>query len=171
MGNKIKVLNSVYGVQSSLPERQEIKTYIFVSAKTDTRKHWGNKNMIKKNRVDRVKVGLKLFSVCLLYHIDFWTMYYNWLKEILKRKKKKKVFTNHNPVLSLITFLLVKLIYEYFWIKTQSWGPLDMFFFFSLYDRGCIFYWFCCRTVIAKLELHEMHASTPPQLNLFNGLK
>lgn len=54
LGNKIKVLNSVYGVQSSVPKRQGVKTYIFVSAKTDIRKHWENKNMIK-NKVDRVK--------------------------------------------------------------------------------------------------------------------
>lgn len=30
---------------------------------------------------------------------------------------------------------------------------------------------FAADTVIAKLELHEMHAYTPEQLNLFNGLK
>lgn len=65
-GNKIKVLNSVYGVQFSVPERQGTKAYIFsvsVSAKTDIRKHQGNKNMIKKTKVHRVKVGLRLFSI------------------------------------------------------------------------------------------------------------
>ena len=30
---------------------------------------------------------------------------------------------------------------------------------------------FAAETVIAKLELHEMHAYTWQQLNLFNGLK
>ena len=30
---------------------------------------------------------------------------------------------------------------------------------------------FAADTVIAKLELHEMRAYTPEQLNLFNGLK
>ena len=63
-----EIKSNVYGVQSSVPERQGIKMYTFVSARTDLRKHWGNKNKIRKNRVDRVKVGLR-HSVYAFYII------------------------------------------------------------------------------------------------------
>lgn len=63
--------------KSLCQKSQEIRIDIFVSASIGIRKHWRNKHRNTGNRVGRDKVGLRLFSIYLLYHFHFSTMFYS----------------------------------------------------------------------------------------------
>lgn len=143
-----------------------IRIYIFVSAWTGIRKHWRKKNRIKRNRGDKDKVEVRLFSVILSYFFDSELCI--TINSKIKSTKKKKFLPT--TVQCWTWYILISC--PYLKIFSESRPNIEVpWTCFLCMKVNAYFIDFAAGTVIAKLELYEMCAYTPQQLNLFNGFK